>query len=367
MTMMAELGATRRDILTFAAGGVSAATLGFARGAEPGLAAIAAQAGLSFGAAGSKEQFADRAYRDLFLSQTAVFTPENALKFGSLQPEQGQFNFGPADTLVDFGRQNGLLVRGHNLFWNDYPPAWLKSLSMRKIEVVFDRYVETVVPHFAGRLHSWDVINEPFWLGRDRPGTFRPGPWYDAMGDDYIFRAFRRVAALDPRARLVLNEAWTERTDAVGLAVRRALLLLIDRMQQKGLKLDAIGLQGHLMPQEPYDDISFVDFLHQIAARRLDIYITEFDIDDRGFPDDWAQRDAKVAARAGAFLSAVLKVPAVKMVICWGLTDRYTWWRDASTRRFLKLDRLPRPLPYDDQLLEKPMWIAMAEAFRRRS
>ena len=63
--MMAELGATRCDILTFAAGGVSAATLGFARGAEPGLAAIAAKAGLSF-AAGSKEQFADRAYLDFF-------------------------------------------------------------------------------------------------------------------------------------------------------------------------------------------------------------------------------------------------------------------------------------------------------------
>jgi Glycosyl hydrolase family 10 len=75
----------------------------------------------------------------------------------------------------------------------------------------------------------------------------------------------------------------------------------------------------------------------------------------------------KVAARAGAFLSAVLKVPAVKMVICWGLTDRYMWWRDASTRQLFRLDRLPRPLPYDDQLLEKPMWIAMAEAFRRRS
>jgi endo-1,4-beta-xylanase len=365
-TMRAEHGTTRRKLLTLVAGGLCAAKTGFAAAAEPGLASIAEGTGVSFGAAGSEEQFADDAYRDLFLSQVAVFTPENALKFGSLQPQQGRFTFASADALVDFGLQNGLLVRGHNLFWNDYPPAWLKTLSGREIEAVFDRYIETVVPHFAGRLHSWDVVNEPFWLGRDRPGAFRPGPWYDAMGDEYIFRAFRRVAGLDRQARLVLNEAWTERTDMVGLAVRRALLTLIDRIQQRGLKLDAIGLQGHLMPQEPYDDGSFVDFLHQIAARGLDIYITEFDVDDRSFADDPAQRDAKVAARAGAFLSAALKVSAIKMVVCWGLTDRYTWWRDPSMRQFYKSNRLPRPLPYDDELRKKPMWEAMAEAFRSR-
>jgi endo-1,4-beta-xylanase len=356
---------TRRDVLAYAAGGFCAAA-GVATSAEAGLAAIAAQTGLSFGAAGAEELFHDDAYRELFIGHANVLTPTNALKFDALQPQQGRFNFAPADALVDFGHRNDLLVRGHTLFWNDYPPAWLKALPGREIEAVFDRYVETVVPHFAGRLHSWDVINEPFWLGRDRPGTFRPGPWFDAMGTDYIFRAFRRVAALDPRTRLVLNEAWTERTDPVGLAVRRSLLLLIDRIQQQGLKLDAIGLQAHLMPQESYDDASFVDFLHQIAARRLDIYITEFDIDDRGFPDDPILRDAKVAARAGAFLSAALKVPAVKLVVCWGLTDRYTWWRDPSVRQFYKLNRLPRPLPFDDELRKKPMWTAMAEAFRDR-
>ena len=138
-------------------------------------------------------------------------------------------------------------------------------------------------------------------------------------------------------------------------------------MQDKGIPLDAIGLQGHLTPQIPYDDHSFVGFLHDIGQRGLDVYITEFDIDDESYDGDEATRDAAVAARASAFLGAILTVPAVKMVVTWGLSDRYSWWREPSTMAAYGLTRLARPLPYDDRLDRKPMWTAMADAFRHRA
>ena len=359
----------RRDVLALAAGGTAATLIGTppALAARPdSLAGIAHAAGLTFGAAAGNEVFTDVAYRDLFIAQSAMLVPENALKFDALQPQQGVFNFAPADALVDGARSRGLLARGHTLFWNDWPPAWLKALSRRDVQRVFDAYLDTVVPHFAGRLQSWDVVNEPFWLGKDKPGTFRPGPWFDAMGETYIFRAFRRAAELDPSAKLVLNEAWTERNDPVGLAVRRSLLALVDRMRDKGLKLDAIGLQGHLLPNVPYDDAGFADFLHKLAEREVEIYITEFDVDDESYPDADGARDRAVAERAGAFLKAVLAVPAVTTVITWGLSDRYTWWRDPTAMEAHGLVRLARPLSYDDMLQKKPMWHAMAEAFRTR-
>ena len=244
---------SRRQALALALGAASVATSGSATAglrAET-LKAAAHAAGVIFGCAAGPEIFADPPYRDLIFSQCAIFVPQNAMKFDALQPEQGRFNFAPVDALVDAARDHGLLVRGHNLFWNDWPPAWLPKLSRREVASVFDTYLETVVPHFAGKLQSWDVVNEPFWLGKDKPGAFRPGAWYDALGADYVYRAFRRTAELDPQAKLVLNEAWTERADAVGLAVRRSLLTLIDRMQDRGLKLDAIGLESHLFPTLP--------------------------------------------------------------------------------------------------------------------
>lgn len=362
---------SRRDALALGAGLIGTASLprvSHATQSPPtSLAEAAKSRGLVFGAAGGEELFTDATYRDLFVAQTAIFTPEHALSIPWLQPQRGQFNFGPADAMVDGARNNGMLVHGHTLFWNDWPPAWLKATRRRDIEHVFETYLETVVPHFAGRLNSWNVVNEPFWLGADRPGTFRPGPWYDALGSDYIFRSFRRTAELDPHAKLVLNEAFTERTDPVGLAVRRSLLALIDEMQDKGVPLDVIGLQGHLTPQIPYDDNSFVGFLHEIARRGLDIYITELDVDDESFDGDEAARDAAVAARTGAFMKAVIGVPAVKAVITWGLSDRYSWWRDPSIMAAHGLTRLARPLPYGDMFERKPMWFAMAEAFQGRA
>ena len=364
-------GLSRREAIRTAAGAVAAAGLppssrAVGRETRDTLAAAARAGGLLFGAATGGAFLADDAFRDLFVAEAALLTPENALKFDALQPQQGVFAFTAADTLVDAARHHGLLARGHTLFWNDWPPRWLKSLSRREVEHVFDSHLDAVVPHFAGRLQSWDVVNEPFWLGKDKPGTFRPGPWYDAMGADYIFRAFRRTAELDPHAKLVLNEAWTERNDPVGLAVRRSLLTLVDRIQDKGLKLDAVGLQGHLLPNVPYDDAGFADFLHKLAERKVEIYITEFDVDDEDYPDDDDARDRAVAKRAGDFLRATLAVPAVTTVITWGLSDRYTWWRDPGFMAAHGLDRLARPLPFDDMLKRKPMCTAMAEAFRGR-
>ncbi len=357
---------TRREVLALGAGTLATVATPVRAADDATLKAAAAEGGLAFGAAGGEPLVADEAFRRLFVQQAALFTPENALKFDALQPRQGVFNFSSADALVDGARGYGMQVRGHTLAWNDWPPPWLKALSHAETERVFETYLERVVPHFAGRIASWDVVNEPFWLGKDRPGTFRPGPWYDSMGIDYIFRAFRRTAALDPHAKLVLNEAWTESDDPVGRAVRRSLLNLVDRIQDKGLRLDGVGLQGHLLPQLAHDFGAFTDFLHQLAERKIEILITELDVDDESFPDALPERDKAVADYAARYLRAALAVPAVTTVVTWGLSDRYTWWNDTEMMAAHGATRLARPLPYDDMLRRKPLWHAMAEAFRTK-
>ncbi len=354
---------TRRAALGLIGGAVASATRS-AAAPEPGLAAAARNAGIVFGVAADSEILADPAYRALILDNCRLLTPSNSLKFAALQPEENIFRFEQGDALIAFAERSGLFARGHALFWNDYPPAWLQGKSGAELAYVFDAYLDRVVPHYAGRLHSWDVVNEPFWLGRDRPGTFRPGPWLRAFGEKYVERAFMRTAALDPQATLVLNEAWTESAGPVALAVRASLLALVDRLQNRGVKLGAVGLQGHIMPSEPWSEAGFVEFLHALSERKLDIYVTELDVVDDPLQGEPSERDRTEAQLTHRLLSAALKIPAVKMIVAWSLSDKYSWLRDPWFTSRKKLSHVARPCPFDEDMRPKPMAAAIVNTFR---
>ncbi len=50
-------------------------------------------------------------------------SPENLLKWGSVNPQPGKFNFEPADSFVAFGERNKMFIVGHCLIWHSQTPA----------------------------------------------------------------------------------------------------------------------------------------------------------------------------------------------------------------------------------------------------
>ena len=363
---------SRRRLLQMTAAGVAATSgrmtfgapaPGVASGPAQSLGAIAAGNGYLFGAAAAEVIDSDAAYRDLYVTQTRIITTDVALKIGRIAPQPGPKHFETADRLLAFCNQHRIAMRGHCLVWNEWNPDWVKNLSAAERRSYFDSYIEEVVSRYSGKLQSWDIVNEPFWPGHRAPGGFRLGPWYDAFGPDYVRRAFERAALVDRTTKFVLNEAQTERDDELGLTVRRGLLKLVADLKNAGVKLDVVGLQGHLQPQYPHDPARFDEFLHALADLGVDIYITEFDVCDDVFPDDVEARDAAVASTARQFLATTLRHPAVKMLITWELADNYSFYRGIYRAKHPTAARLPRPLPYDDQLKAKPLWDAIAQGF----
>ena len=316
----------------------------------------AAACGLLYGASIGQEAFDDLSYAELYRRQTRILTTDVAMKFDWLRPAPDRFEFGYGDAIVRFAADNSKLLRGHTLIWNDRAPDWLKRLPGREIERVFDAHIDRVVERYAGRVYVWDVVNEPFWPMDGKPGGWRDGPWFAAMGPSYVERAFRRVAAIDKTARLALNEAQCDNDHEWGRSIRPLLAGLVDRLLDAGAPVDTIGLQSHLKPQWPADYAAFADYVAGLGKRGLSVSITEFDIDDFALPDDFVARDRAVAAVGAKFLKAALAVPAVDMVVTWQLSDRYSWYRELSRRR-------PRPLPFDAELRIKPLGEAMAAAF----
>src|SRR5687767_3015179 len=61
----------------------------------------------------------DDAYRELLIARFTSVTPENAMKWAIIQPEQGEFDFEEADRLLEFARATDKRVRGHPLVWDE--------------------------------------------------------------------------------------------------------------------------------------------------------------------------------------------------------------------------------------------------------
>ena len=366
------VGITRRD---FAAAGFSVAALSAAgcASAGPTLGQAARGAGLDFGSAFDREVLADRAYGELLTAQCNKLVVENTLKFDWLRPKGPQADFSHADRIVNFGQQAGLPVRATALVWNDWTPPWLDRLSVREVEATFDRHIEETVGRYRGRIAMWDVVNEPFFPIQRRAGGFRQGVWFNALGPAYIARAFKRAAAADPGATLILNEAFCEQDDDWGTEIRPRLLALTKKLRDDGVKIDGIGFQAHLKPHLPHDYRRFAEYAQSFAALGLDIHLTELDVDDSSFPDEPAARDAKVAAQLESFLTPVLGVNRLKSITVWHLSDRFSWYlgHDGYKSQVRTAggnpQRTPRTHLYDQDLRPKAAWHAVHKALSARA
>lgn len=339
---------TRRSFL---AGG-----LGLGLGAPAAIAATegagAQSAALPFGSAIQMEYFdSDPAYRQLFLDQCDLIMPMNELTFLILQPARGEFNFEPADRLVDFAVQHGRLSRGHTFVWWGMLPDWVKAIEDPKdAERVLVEHIERTADRYKGRLVGWNVVNEVMANDPTEAAPLRDTYWMRKLGARHVDLAFRTAAAVDPGARLVINDydlaLKGERYD-----IRRKTLLGIVRgMLDRGVPVHAVGMQGHLYSDLTVDIEAVAGFGEALKRLGLGLIVTELDMIDRGVPGGPEEEDAAAFRAVYDLLDGLFAGQAPEMVVCWGLTDRYNWVRDVMPR----YDGKPtRPLPFDADLKPK--------------
>jgi endo-1,4-beta-xylanase len=359
----------------------SSPTLGVVAPAKKARDAAAAR-GILFGSAFDQHIFWSPGYANLLREECAVLTPDYSLKFDALRKGPDTIDFTVADRLFEFAASCKAQMRGHTLIWNDFMPDWTHRLSGHEMERLLDRHIDEVAGRYAGRVHSWDVVNEPIWIESWHEGGLRGGPWYNAMGPRYISRAFRRTKQADPNARLVLNEAYLEhkwydspfaknrsrKPDSPWPKFRGYFLDLVRRLLDEGVPLDAIGMESHMSPKyrDEYDRDSLLEFMHAIKAMGLDIYITELDVDDSTFPDDFAKRDKGVADYYRMYLKDVLSVDVIRLIVTWELSDRHTAVAEDLQRGRISDVRMPRILPFDFDMQPKPAYHAIIAALEGR-
>ncbi len=352
---------TRR--LVVAGGAIAAAGACRAQPAES-LAETAARRGVLFGAAVEPETLdRDPDFAALVRRECAGLTPENHMKWNLLRPAPRRFDFAGADRLVEIARAQGMAVHGHALLWHEANPDWLaRELSPGTGAEILYEHIDGVVGRYAGRVRSWDVVNEAIERNDRRPDGLRRSPWLDALGPDYIPMAFEAAHRADPAARLVLSDYGFEYDDETWMVEKRGTTLeRLAEWRRDGVPIHALGIQGHLLgDRPPAFGEALRRFLRDVARLGLEVYVTELDVNDQNAPGDVAGRDEAVAEVYGVFLRTVLDEPAVRMVTTWGLSDRYT----SKTDMFPRPDGAPvRPLPFDRDLAPKSARRVMAQAF----
>jgi endo-1,4-beta-xylanase len=213
--------------------------------------------------------------------------------------------------------------------------------------------------HYKGRIKAWDVVNEAL---SDTEGEYlRDTPALRAIGNDYIEKAFEFAHAADPDAELYYNDYNIEQPAKLE-KVRR----LVRSLKAKGLRIDAVGIQGHWLIDWPPAEM-IESGIEALTAEGVKVMITEMDVDPLprtvsganmamtekgvdpypvGLPPEV---QARLARRYGEIVSAIIRHPSVMMMGFWGTHDGRSWLNNYPVK-----GRTNYPLLFDRQYQPKP-------------
>lgn len=324
---------------------------------------------------GAADIFTNTARQNIVREEFSQIVAENIMKM-SYMYSGGNFSFTNADRLANWAASNGKSLHGHALVWHpSYQlPTWATDTNAN-FRTDFARHIDTVAAHFAGKVKSWDVVNEALFDAADDDGRgsangYRQSVFYrQYAGPSYIDEAFRRARAADPTAELYYNDFNTEENGTK----TTALVNLVQRLLTNGAPIDGVGFQMHVM--NDYPSIANIRAsLQKIVdlSPTLKIKISELDVRinnpyDGNTNNDFKNRsDCAISctgldrqkARYKEIIQAYLDiVPPARRggVVVWGIADLDSW--------FYTNQNLPDwPLMFNDSLQKKPAYQGVAEA-----
>ena len=149
------------------------------------------------------------------------------------------------------------------------------------IDSALSRFIRTSMMRYAGKVHAWDVVNEPMDDGN--PYELKTGVgrelaedefyWQDYLGKDYAVRAFQLARQYgNPDDILFINDYNLE----YNLDKCRGIIDYVEYIESNGVTVDGIGTQMHISIDSDKDKI--VEMFTLLAATGKMIKISELDL-----------------------------------------------------------------------------------------
>lgn len=300
---------------------------------------------------------------------------ENCMKCQVIHPEEDKYDFKLSDEFVNFGEENDMYMIGHCLVWHSQLAPWFcvdkdgKNVSADVLKKRMKEHITTVVSRYKGRIKGWDVVNEAIM----EDGSYRKSKFYEILGEEFIPLAFQYAHEADPDAELYYNDY---NMHAEGK--RNTVVKLVNDIKAKGLRIDAVGMQGHVGMDYPSLE-EFEASMVAYGATGAKVMITEWDMSalpnvnfsanisdtvaykasinpyPESLPDSVSQ---KWNNRMNDYMNLFIKhSDIVSRVTAWGVSDGDSWKNGFPVRGrhdyALLFDREYQPKDFVKKILEK--------------
>lgn len=328
----------------------------------------------------SQHNGSNPAVEKIIANQFSAIVPENCMKNSLIHPEENTYNFADADQFVAFGKKNKLTMTGHCLVWHSQLARWFtidsagKTVTPEVLKARMKAHIQTVVSRYKGKLKGWDVVNEAF----EDNGSYRKSAFYRILGEEFIPLAFQYAHEADPKMELYYNDYnmyIPSKCDAV--------IAMVKKLQARGIRIDAVGMQGHMIMESPSVEAEELS-IKKLEAAGVKVLITEWDISilprqnnrtSANVSDNMSYAQSMDPYRNGVPDSAMVKwnkrmtdmfamflrnKKVVKRVTVWGLDDATSWLNDFPVR-----GRRDYPVLYDRDMKPKAVIQEMIELAKK--
>lgn len=307
----------------------------------------------------------------LISNEFNAITAENIMKSMFLHPEKDKFNFETADKFIAFGKKHKMFIHGHTLIWHSQLPQWFSEIKdSAEMNKALENHITTIIKKYKGQIDSWDVVNEAV----NDDGTLRKSVFLNTLGEDFIAKSFQLAATADPKVDLYYNDYSMENP-----AKRAGVIRMVKKIQEKGIKIDGIGMQSHWQLNSPTIE-EIENSILEYSKLGVKIAITELDVSV--LPSPWELQGAdinqrfennekmnpypktlpdsiqiKLAQRYAEIFKLFLKhKDKISRVTFWGVNDTQSWLNDWPIK-----GRTNYPLLFDTNLQPKKAYYSTIE------
>ncbi|TVR41122.1 MAG: hypothetical protein EA402_13185 [Planctomycetota bacterium] len=256
------------------------------------------------------------------------------------EDQQGYPTYEHLQWCVDWANSEGLMVKGHPLFWTvpKAVPDWVQAYDSYETRMAFlEVRIRSIVKRFKGKIRIYDAVNEPMWEPAFKDLPKRTWPQMTPIADiaDYIEPVLRWAREEDPDACYLINEygvclddhkpcgmPGSDGSKVTPHSQFMRYLDLLDELDRRGAAPDAVGLQGHTGGWGHHDrDMATYGMIQERCG--LPVHITEFwahtkHLEKAGMPADEIQ--ARQWEYVRNCVTCAFGSPAVEAFFFWGMS-----------------------------------------------